>query len=170
MTTGHQADAVQNKATRRQQSTGNPTHKAAGCSEAAAAGGQYRAAQAASDSPLVLLIIRLCPQMWIPQHHWLQRRRGRQNVPYRLWLMTREHVTRFCKNTKKSLSRCCLVEVGGGAGAVHPVHTPLHVCVGGLGARLPSHPGYQPLRWAAACKHADETTNCDQFITEIIID
>ena len=44
---------------------------------------------------------------------------------------------------------CYLVEVGGGAGAVRPVHTPLHVCVGGLGATLSSHPGYEPL-WRAA--------------------
>lgn len=57
----------------------------------------------------------------------------------------------FCKG----LCRCCLVEVGGGAGAVRPVRTPLHVCVGGLGASLPSHPGYEPLRWAAAWEHTD---------------
>lgn len=37
------------------------------------------------------------------------------------------------------------VEVGGGAGAVCPIHTPLHVCIGGLGASLPSHSGYEPL-------------------------
>lgn len=51
------------------------------------------------------------------------------------------------------LPTCYLVEVGGGAGAVRPVHTPLHVCVGGLGASLPSHPRYELLWWAAAWKH-----------------
>lgn len=51
------------------------------------------------------------------------------------------------------LPACYLVEAGGGAGAVRPVHTPLHVRVGGLGASLSSHPWYEPLWWAAAWKH-----------------
>lgn len=60
-------------ATGRQQSTGSHTHKAAGCSQTAAARGYYCAAQAASNSPQVFPIIRLHPKTQIPQRHWLQR-------------------------------------------------------------------------------------------------
>lgn len=60
-------------ATEGQQSTGSQTHKAAGCSQAAAARGHHCAAQAASDSPQVSPIIWLRPKMQILQHHWLDR-------------------------------------------------------------------------------------------------
>lgn len=46
---------------------------------------------------------------------------------------------------EEHLRMCNLVEVGGVPGAVRPICAPLHVCVGGLGASLPPHPGYQPL-------------------------
>lgn len=46
---------------------------------------------------------------------------------------------------EEHLHTCYLVEVGGVPGALRPVRTPLQVCVGGLGASLPSHPGDKPL-------------------------
>lgn len=70
-------------AARRQQNTGGHTHKAAGCSQAAAARGHYRAAQAASDSPQAFPIVRLHPKTPIPQHHWLQR----EKMSVRRWRM-----------------------------------------------------------------------------------
>lgn len=66
-----------------QQSTRSHTHKAAGCSQAAAAGGHYCAAQAASDPPQVFPIIRLHPETQIPQHHWLQS----EKMSVRRWKM-----------------------------------------------------------------------------------
>lgn len=129
-------------ATGRQQDTGSHTHEAAGCSQPAAARGHYCAAQAASNSFQVFPINRLHPTTQIPQHHWLQR----EKMSVRCWKMDPTDDLRECEGILlERLRRQYLVEVGGGAGAVRPVHTPLHVCVGGLGASLPSHPGYEPL-------------------------
>lgn len=52
-----------------------------------------------------------------------------------------------CQGPSQERKTCTwyLAEVGGVPGAPSPVCTPLQVCVGGLGAGLPPHPGYQPL-------------------------
>lgn len=60
-------------ATGRQQSTGSLTHKAACCSQAAAARGHDCAAQTAPNSPQALPVIRLHPKTHIPQQHRLWR-------------------------------------------------------------------------------------------------
>jgi len=130
---------INTTATWRQQNTGSRTHKAASCSQAAAARGHHRAAQAASYSPLVLPIIRLHPKTQILQHHWLQREK--MSVICLEMDPTREGIL------LKLLCRCCLVEVGGGVGAVCPVHTPLHVCIWGLGASLPTQMTYRWNPW-----------------------
>lgn len=129
-------------ATGGQQSTGSHTHKAAGCSQTAAARGHYCAAQAASNSSQVFPIIRLHPKTHIPQHHWLQG----EKMSVRRWEMEPTDDRQTCEGILLERWRgCYLVEVGGGAGAVRPIHTPLHLCVWGLRASLSSHPGYEPL-------------------------
>lgn len=118
-------------ATRRgQQSVRSRTHKAAGRGQTAATRRHHCSAQAASDSPQVPPVVRLRPQSPILQQHRLQS----YKTSVRCW----NAKPRACEGHQPV---CHLFEVGGVTGAVCPVRTPLHVCVGGLGASLPSHPG-----------------------------
>lgn len=109
---------------------------------------------------VTIVPLRLRPiRRWFSSSSGPTPRRGSRNIigcrdrKGPLSRLNTEPADELCEHVQvmllKSISRRCLVEVGGGIGAVRPVRTPLHICAGGLGAHLPPHPGYQPLRWAA---------------------